>query len=632
MAQYGLYRLLLKSGAYRLLTPGRSRSAYFDDSSLSPEIGYTQTVPLPDRQALSDVLAQHTNELVADADEVVAGRFRPYGGASAPLALCPPPPLRHWSSLPSSQVGEQDIKDVWEPARLGWVFLLGRAYHLNQDEKYSRAFWEHLEEFLNANPPNLGVNWASAQEVGIRILAMAYAHSTFAASTHSSAARQQALLRAIAEHARRIPPTLIYARAQNNNHLLTEAAGLYTAGSLLAIPAAKTWRRLGKRWLKWAFQRQIDAQGEYSQHSMNYHRLMLHVALWVDWLAHNQKDELSQATQNKLAAATRWLLAQLDPVSGQAPNLGHNDGANILPLAQAHFRDYRPVAQAASRAFLQQDALPPGLWDELSLWLGQGSVSSTRPNFVQPASPGIYRLVGESNWATLRAAHYNDRPAHADQLHVELWRQGQNIATDAGTFRYNAAPPWENALAQTMVHNTLLINRQDQMQRAGKFLWLDWAQAQIGQSETDAITATHDGYRRLGVIHRRTLAHTGWDEWQIDDEIVPLQPNLPEYSLAVHWLLPDWNWTLEAGVLTLQGPHWPLQVRVWLVSSSAHGEQPPAAKMQLIRAGQAVYGNPQTAPVLGWVSPTYGLLQPALSLRVEWVLPPPVHICTRFSF
>ena len=33
-----------------------------------------------------------------------------------------------------------------------------------------------------------------------------------------------------------------------------------------------------------------------------------------------------------------------------------------------------------------------------------------------------------------------------DQLHLDLWWRGLNIAQDAGTYLYNADPPWDNPL------------------------------------------------------------------------------------------------------------------------------------------------------------------------------------------
>ena len=66
----------------------------------------------------------------------------------------------------------------------------------------------------------------------------------------------------------------------------------------------------------------------------------------------------------------------IDPGSGRAPNLGANDGALLLPLSSSAFDDYRPTVQAAARAFLRL-GLPPGKWDELSIWLGLRATART---------------------------------------------------------------------------------------------------------------------------------------------------------------------------------------------------------------------------------------------------------------
>jgi hypothetical protein len=187
----------------------------------------------------------------------------------------------HWTAA-ERLAGVEDIKFIWEPARMGWAFVLGRAYLLSEDETYASGFWKHFETFLACNPPNQGANWASAQEVALRILAMTFAGQVFAQSEHSTAERLGGLRAAIAAHARRIPVTLPYARAQNNNHWITEAAGLYTAGVVLSDhPEAGRWKTLGWDEFNYALQHQINDEGEYVQHSTNYHRLMLQAALWV---------------------------------------------------------------------------------------------------------------------------------------------------------------------------------------------------------------------------------------------------------------------------------------------------------------------------------------------------------------
>ncbi len=125
---------------------------------------------------------------------------------------------------------------------------------------------------------------------------------------------------------------------------------------------------MGWTWFNRAIVRQVEPDGSYIQQSMNYHRLMLQLALWMDSLARQNGDEWPDESRKRFAAAAVWLSERLDRVSGQAPNLGHQDGAYLFPFGE--HADHRPVAQAAARAFREGPALPAGEWDEFSAWLG----------------------------------------------------------------------------------------------------------------------------------------------------------------------------------------------------------------------------------------------------------------------
>jgi len=293
MALYGLYKVGLRTGHYRRLIEDRRPP--------TGENGLPATVhslfTLPDRDQLAELLGEEGQRtLISQADEIVDGKFRMFSGEPAEIKLTFDQPLQHWTvyetgkkSLSTFISPYNDIKFIWEPARFGWAYTLGRAYHLTKNETYAKAFWRYFETFTEGNPPNLGPHWMNGQEVAIRLMAFVWASQVFGTPpvdgeetvAASSAERRARLAGAVAAHAARILPTLLYARAQNNNHLVTEAAGLYTAGLALSdYPRASRWRALGWRWLNWAFRRQVSDYGEYIQHSTNYHRVMLQAALW----------------------------------------------------------------------------------------------------------------------------------------------------------------------------------------------------------------------------------------------------------------------------------------------------------------------------------------------------------------
>ena len=629
---YALYQLGLRSGHYRRLTasPRQEEQAYA--FRLKP------VLRLPDpTQVLGLIGDTGLAALHAEADEIVAGQVRLFGGAPVALALTPPAPLHHWTAYEgnSNQLG--DLKFIWEPARFGWAFTLGRAYWLTQDEGYPAAFWRYAETFLEANPAYQGPHWLSAQEVALRLCGLVFAAQVFASSLQSTPARLARLAQAVIQHAARIPPTLVYARAQNNNHLISEALGLYTAAAALPDhPLASRWRQMGWKWLNRAFQHQIAPDGSYCQHSTNYHRLMLQAALWAAHIQHTAYPDrpFPPATLARLQAATTWYCALLDPISGQVPNLGPNDGACIFPLSSGKIEDHRPVVQAAARAFLSLPALPRGPWDELSLWHGL-AISSQPARAEQLAHPAQSVLRGPtSSWAYLRAARFTSRPGHADQLHLDLWWRGINVALDPGTYRYTAEAPWDNALTSTLVHNTLSVDGLEQMTRAGRFLYLDWAQAspvertRADDGSWERLRASHAGYRRLGITHLRQVTAYTDGRWLVEDDLNG--PARAVHTARLHWLLPDFPWEIETEShhlrLVLTTPE-------GLVSLSVHTTTTQGLQGALVRAGQLVYGKGVTQPTWGWTSPTYGDKIPALAIVVyvqgslplqissEWILP-----------
>ena len=650
LSLYACYQIGLRSGYYRWATSTPKISE--QEESTNWEIN-SNLIALPSRESLLLTWGANFTQILSLADEIVAGQVHLFGGPAVPLDLIPHEPLGHWTDYEHLQAKSMptDIKWAWEPARFGWAITLAQAYLVSNDERYSRAFWHSTELFLKSNPAYQGPNWISAQEVALRLIALVFTIQVFYRSPHTTPEKLSRLSQAIAKHAGRIPPTLVYARAQNNNHLLCEAAGLITAGHALPEhPQATRWLLLGRRWFFHAIHSQIAMDGAYIQHSTNYHRLLLQIALWVHTLGEPFPDRIMY----KLAAATQWLLKLVDPESGGVPNLGPNDGANILPFSTCPFSDYRPTLQAASLIFQDSPAFVPGPWDDMSLWLNR--IQSTIPSNTTKSqsevkialplslsnrclSPHTIRCPDHSSWAYLRAAKFTSRPGHADQLHLDLWWRGMNIAMDPGTFSYNDPAPWDNALASSRVHNTISINNLDQMTRASRFLWLDWAQAEIVSCNLDTnssfnkIIARHNGYRRIGVLHQRTVIAEQRGRWRVLDVLEPIhlsdgQKNASlarRFSIRLHWLLPDWPWVLESHTgntnqsIQLESPYGLVKLNLDIDPVNILSQP----EMQVVRAGETLYGNGVADPTWGWISPTYQSRFPALSIgyRVETRLP-----------
>ena len=582
--------------------------------------------------------------VLAEADRILAGNL-PFFGELSFLCEFPPrwfqnpvtgqsvSPSQPWTNMRFASSSYGDLKFILEPSRFLFVYPLVRAYALSHDERFPQAFWNSIEDWASQSPPMAGPLWICGQECSLRILPWSFALHAFIQSPSTTSERVALLISMIAAHAWRIAQTLGYARSQRSNHLISESVGLWTAGTLYKeLREAEVWRNLGAHLLREAVLDQITAQGVSQQHSFNYQRMILHLLLWTLRLSELHDASLDNDIRRRTELAFDFMRSWVDPVSGSAPNYGSNDGSLILPLANGSCHDYRPLLQLGA-AVLDRPTLPQGPWDEAALWLG-ARPAGAEANVPAPSSPGCvetgyFRLGDNNSWAMIRAGRYARRPFQADQLHVDLWWQGINLARDAGTYLYNGPPPWNNGLAGTAVHNTITVDQRDQMRRAGRFLWVDWAQgsgrlypSQEG-SNINCFEGKHDGYRNLGIEHRRRVQWLGGSGWVIVDDIA----GPGEHDVRLHWLAADLPFEISDSPFEVVFTAGHLRIR-WSIFASVQGNA------AVVRAGNTVWSGRKSLferereQLLGWESRTYGDLRPAISLAYQARSPLPVRFVT----
>jgi asparagine synthase (glutamine-hydrolysing) len=591
---------------------------------------------LPQSDLLSEV---SRGQAVGHAEALLKGSWNFFGMLSVdagtppdwhrnPLSGESAPKDPHWAEIPDFAFG--DIKLIWEASRFTPAYALVRAFAFTKDDRYAEAFWTLVEDWAVHNPPQCGPNWKCGQESSFRLMAWCFGLYGFLTSQRTTPERIAALSKMIAVTADRIEAYIGYALSQNNNHGISEALGLFSAGTLFPeFRRADSWRRRGKRLLEDQAKRQIYSDGAYVQHSMNYHRVVLQDYIWALRLAELNGEPFARDLYAQILRSTEFLDNVTDTHSGNVPNYGNNDGTLALPLSDCDYSDFRPTLQAAYYLTRHQRRFAPGYWDEMMLWLF-GAESLNVP-LALPATPastvsssGYYILRGDESWAMIRCAEYRDRPAQSDQLHFDLWWRGLNMALDSGTYSYNAPPPWDNAFVNAAAHNTITVDGQDPMRRFSRFLWLDWAQASNVHhsfgNESDYWRGEHDGYQRLGVIHRRTIERRG-DTWKVIDEIL----GNGRHRARLHWLFADFPSVIdsEAGTLRLKTP----QGHVIVTTTCS-----AATNITMIRAGQSMTGEGSIEITRGWVSHTYAMKEPALSLALETEAQLPIRFETRFEF
>ncbi|MCP4501006.1 MAG: hypothetical protein GY822_13690 [Deltaproteobacteria bacterium] len=450
----------------------------------------------------------------------------------------------HWSRV--NELGDVDVKQVWELSRFSWVFPLVRAYWLSGDEKYADAFWKLFDDWLLENPPERGVHWRCSQEASLRIIAICFGFFGFLDAKCTTPNRLAQLFSLAAYTAERVDQNLEYALFQRNNHATSEAAGLFTIGTLFPeLSGASRWRSRGKKVLSELAETLIYDDGSFSQYSNNYHRLMLQTYLWCFRLGEVHQNDFSNRVQERVQRSSAFLYLQQDKYSGQLPNVGQNDGALLFPLTSCTARDFRPTLAAAHYCFFRTRIFEAGCADEMAWWF-YGSKFLQSPGAVRRRTSlraevgGHHTLHSKEGLAYFRCGSHRDRASQCDMLHVDLWWRGHNVALDPGTFSYNASPPWDNPLGRTWAHNTVSVAGQDQAERISRFIWAPRVEAKLFSRQKglhySLLGGVHNGFQRLPskTTHRRVLLKLPDEVWIILDDV----ESVKAVSSEVHWQLP----------------------------------------------------------------------------------------------
>ena len=473
-------------------------------------------------------------------------------------------PERHWSEIPDFVKPGRDIKAIWELSRFDWLIKLAlQARDQGGDEPIAKMN-ALIHDWQRHNPPYFGPNWKCGQETTIRMLQTLLAGSLIDRDGMGARGEPSDALKAFVEiHAMRVAATLHYALAQNNNHSISEATGLFIAGGWLvhhdaATARAHAWLERGRHWLERLAIKLFAEDGSFSQYSITYHRFVIDMLAQAEWWRRRlDLPAFSDVFHTRVAAGTEWLFDLTDPMTGDGPNVGSNDGARLFVLTDTDYRDFRPSVQLASQLFEGRVPYPKGEHDQQLTRLGlkpEPRETKARTSRVM-ADGGFVLMIPRarddvpSSWASVRFPSFAFRPAHADALHLDLWVDGVNLLRDGGSYSYNPAPGATPDLRATAAHNTIEFDGRDQMPRLGRFLFGDWLKSShVGELIEEGGTLSWTGAYKDGqnCHHRRTITSDG-RTWRVRDEI---EGQIETATLR--WRLAPGDWRLDR--LTLQGP------------------------------------------------------------------------------
>jgi hypothetical protein len=439
------------------------------------------------------------------------------------------PKTIHWSKIADFSSSEGDIKFVWEISRFCYLFdIIRYDHHFSKDS--ANFVFNEIEDWINSNPPELGPNYISGQEIAIRLLNWIYVMHFYSDSEILKTSFFSTLTNSIHLQAKLIDRKLYFSKTfVRNNHLLSESLALFTIGLLFPqFKESNTWLKKGHSIFCAEIMFQFDADGAYLQHSFNYQRVANQLCTWFLQLCNINQIEIEEIIKQRLLKSVDFMLTFIGNKStGELPNFGNNDGSLIFPLNNVSHTNYYPQLQALASALnyrITEHQFEDQFWfnirNEQNRWL------ENRLGIYNFDQEGYYVAREENCLTFLWCPYLKNRPAQADMLHVDIWYNGENILRDSGTYLYNTSDFFRKYFFGSSSHNTILYNGNDLMKKGKRFMFYFWPKklsAQVRSEENTYIFTCKihifPNQKSSLSISRTLLKKKDKIEWEVKDVI-----------------------------------------------------------------------------------------------------------------
>lgn len=596
------------------------------------------------RDALTARLPKHAAELLASADALVKRHFDLLGYKTLwfgdpidwhfdPL-LARRAPLVPWSMLdPADADAVGDSRLVWELNRHQWLVRLAQTRVVTGDERYAETCVRAIDAWIEANPPGVGVNWASNVEVSLRMMSWCWTLMLLRDSAAVTPAWAHKVLASIWLHATHVRRYLSYYCSKSTD-LTREALGLFYASTLFPeFRDAERWREVAVRTLIAESEAQVCGDGVHFEQSTCYHRYSVDTYLHFLLLAERNGIEIPEHVRDRMRQMVEFLLS-IRQSDGTIPAIGDDDGGTLLPLTDRSTADSRGMFAVAAAIFNRRDFVwaSDGLTPEV-FWL-MGPDGGCIFDRISPAPPAndASRVFPSGGYAVMRSgwdpeSHQaivdigpigcpvSGAHGHADLLSIQCSIFGEPCLVDAGTCSYTGEPQWRDFFRSTAAHSTVMVDGVSQAEPEGPFGWRRQPRVRLREwhstPEFDFLDAEHDGYLTLEdpVVHRRRVIFVKPGYWILVDDLS---------GAARHQV----DLAFQFGALDVT-----LGTHPWARAQTPNGHVlwvspfPSAAAHPSLRSGEL-------APPRGWISREYGQRHPAPMLIYSFAVALPWRIVT----
>ena len=439
--------------------------------------------------------------------------------------------LRRIPYLDPTRAGDHKI--IWELNRHQHLVLLAQLHQFDHDPALLNEIWSELGSWMDANPFQQGINWASALEAAFRALSWIWIFHL--AGGEMPAGLRARFLESLMQHGRHLEVNLSFYFSPNT-HLLGEAVALHALGTLFPkFPDAVRWRELGARVVNEQLEKQVRPDGAHFEQSTYYHVYALDMFLFHGILA-----GASEAYRTRMAAMADYLAAVQGP-SRTLPFIGDDDGGRFFhPFGP---RDHFGRATLATCAvwldmrrwsFAREDLFPQAAW-----WLGpvEGSAEATTESnlfrdsgLAVMASGDRHVLIDAGPFGPWGSGH-----SHSDTLSIVARAGDREILVDPGAFTYVSHPDERDWFRGSGAHNTIRVDGKDQAIPVGPFRWSHQPAARLREwASSEAEDLLDAECVSFSITHRRRVRFVKPDLLLVVDDV---SGPLGEHMIEQFWHL-----------------------------------------------------------------------------------------------
>lgn len=505
-----------------------------------------------------------------------------------------------------------DHKTIWELNRHQHLVLLAQAFLFSGDRAYLAEIVAEIESWLEQNPFQQSINWASALEVAFRALSWMWV--CHLVGDHFEETFRLLFLEALYRHALHLSVNLSYYFAPNT-HLLGEAVALHALGRLFPqFPGATRFEEIGAAVVRREIDRQVLADGCHFEKSTYYHVYALDMFLF-----HAILRGADCFYRDRIVLMAEFL-DQILGVSGVLPYFGDDDGGRFFHPYGARERFGLATLATCGSLFARPEWIRDEcyLHEQASWWLKhdaprladtQAAPRSRQPKSTRFADTGLVVMTAGSVQLVADYGSFGPGTAghsHADTLSFVFRRDQSQILIDSGTYTYVADPVWRDHFRGTAAHNTVRIDGMEQAVPRGPFAWSSRPEIDLLAWKTSPSRDLVSGVCRYAPVrHKRTILFDKVAFWVVIlDEV---EAGEGEHELEQFW---------HFGVPVRQCGPGCIQ----------------AEDNVLIAFGDGVGFDLSEGGNYGWASRALGAKLPAPLVRVKQRGPSPAKLVTLIDF